>query len=85
MGSNNIQAVIDDCKKFVGQYIKNTRDDKIYVVVDAGTEGVTAHPTSGIGGHAEGPPVTITWRAVKKLYVLLVHLTDIDLKKGQAD
>jgi hypothetical protein len=59
------------------QLIRNNRDRKIYRVTACGPGGITAYLVNE-DGITYGPENSITWRAVKALYTILVPLEDID-------
>jgi hypothetical protein len=75
---------VPDRNALKGQYIRNNRDNTIYRIADVGKRGITAYEASGFEGPTSGPEVLITWRAMRKIYHLMVHAADIDTKGGGA-
>jgi len=80
---SHIQAVVEDTRRLRGNYIRNMRDDRIYKIIDTGPQGVTVRRARDFGGEVGGPEVLITWRAVKALYSIMVHVCDIDEVRGK--
>lgn len=82
-GSSRVPVVVQDRAAFKGHYIRNMRDNRIYYCTDVGRDGITVHRAAGFGGEWGGDEILITWRAVKALYALMVHVADIDAKGAQ--
>lgn len=81
--SSELPVKVENLADLSGQYLKNTRDDRVYKITDVGREGVTVYEAHGYGGETGGPEITLTWRLVKTIYVLLVHAAEIDVKANQ--
>lgn len=73
-------VVVEDLQSLKGQYLRNTRDQGMYKVLEVGRQGVTAYQVTHYGGDPFGPEILITWRAVKAIYAIMVHAGEIDEK-----
>ena len=75
-----VPAHVEDLSKFKGLYLRNTRTDKVVLVVDVGQAGVTVqhvHPDA-YGGEPYGEPHMITWRAVLHIYNIMVDAHEVE-------
>ncbi len=78
----HIPAKVEHAEDLKGQYIKNSRDQRVYKVMDVGEQGLTLFEAEGFGGQTFGDEILLTWRAFKAIYLIMVHLADIDTKPG---
>lgn len=78
--TETILAVVEDRDKLKGQYLRNTRDQRIYLIADVGREGVTVFEAETFGGQGSGDEILLTWRLVKRIYAIMVHAGEIDAK-----
>lgn len=76
-----ILASVEDKTAFEHQYLRNSRDNRIYKVLAVGTAGVTVMEAEGYGGNVYGEEICLTWRLVKAIYVIMVHVAEIDTKE----
>lgn len=78
--SDPIPVSVPDKAAFQAQYLRNSRDNRIYKVLEVGVAGVTVKEAEAFGGQVYGEEMCLTWRLVKAIYVLMVHAADIDTK-----
>ena len=79
--TDHILAGVQDAATLKHQYIRNTRDARIYKVTDVGTLGVTVYEADEYAGKTYGPEILLTWRAFKHIYAIMVHAAEIDTKE----
>lgn len=81
--TDTVLAGVEDLDTLKGQYLRNTRDRRIYQITDVGREGVTVFEVERFGDQAYpyGDEILLTWRLVKRLYAIMVHAGEIDTKE----
>jgi len=82
-GDSRVPVIVEDRKVFKGQYLRHMRTDEIFYCTDIGRDGITCYQAEGFSGQWGGPQIFITWKAVKALYSIMVHVCDIETKPGE--
>ena len=78
---NTLPARVESIDALKGQYIRQVRTQQVFLITDVGREGLTANRVADYGDKLPlEPECTITWRAVRRLYRLMVHVGEIDTK-----
>ncbi len=72
-----MKADVRNLADLIGQGIVNTRDRKMYQITAVGIAGCTCYEVRE-DGKLHGPEISLTWRAFKALYSLVVRVEDID-------
>lgn len=78
---DKLVANIQDLESFKGQYLRHTREQTVWKVIDVGRKGVTTFQVTHYGGETFGAETLITWRAVQAIYAIMVHAGEIDVKE----
>lgn len=75
-------VIIEDPAALVGQYIRHRRSLDIFKITEIGQAGVTAYQAEGFGGPTGGPEILITWKSLKYMHLIMVHVADVNVKPG---
>ena len=80
-GADSMIAKVTNLQDLRGQFIKNQRDGTVYQIEAVGRMGVTAYEIGPDGQPIKGVENVITWRAMQKLYTILVSTEDLNIEK----